>query len=219
MNSLAKFVSLRLLAFGLLGPSAALAHGGGLDSLGCHHNRKAGGYHCHQGALAGRQFNSKNEASDALRAIERGAKTQKQSAELDKLTGRASVIDGDTLEIHGQRIRLHGIDAPESGQTCADGTGRNYRCGQKAALALADKIGQRTVSCEQRDVDQYRRVVAICRAGQDNLNAWLVREGWAVAYRRFSKDYVQAEEEARGANRGIWAGAFTMPEEWRRSRR
>ena len=76
------------------------------------------------------------------------------------LTGRASIIDGDTIEIHGQRVRLFGIDAPESRQTCEVG-GQTYRCGQQAALALADYVGQRTVACEQHDVDRYGRIVAV----------------------------------------------------------
>ena len=82
------------------------------------------------------------------------------------LMGPASVIDGDTINIRGQRIRLHGIDAPESAQSCRDGQGRDYRCGQKATSALAEKIGKQTVSCEQRDIDRYKRVVAVCRAGE-----------------------------------------------------
>src|SRR6185295_14474596 len=79
------------------------------------------------------------------------------------LTGQASVIDGDTIEIHDQRIRLFGIDAPESRQTC-EAAGQTYRCGQQAVLALADRIGQRIVVCEGRDVDRYGRIVAVCRA-------------------------------------------------------
>jgi endonuclease YncB( thermonuclease family) len=131
------------------------------------------------------------------------------------ITGRGSAIDGDTLEIHGKRIRLHGLDAPESGQTCRDGNGRDYRCGQRAALALSGKIGQRTVSCEQRDIDRYHRIVAVCRVAGEDVNGWLVSEGWAVAYRQYSSDYIRAEEVAKSAKRGIWAGTFVRPEEYR----
>jgi len=92
------------------------------------------------------------------------------------LSGVATVIDGDTLEIHGQRIRLQGIDAPESGQSC-DRAGRQYRCGQQAALALADGIGRRTVRCEPQGQDRYRRVIAICRLGEEDLNRWMVANG------------------------------------------
>jgi hypothetical protein len=79
------------------------------------------------------------------------------------IAGRASVIDGDTLEIRGERIRLFGIDAPESGQTCLDAKGRSYRCGQKAALVLDARIGEGVVTCERKDSDRYGRVVALCR--------------------------------------------------------
>ena len=97
------------------------------------------------------------------------------------LQGVASVIDGDTIEIHGTRIRLNGIDAPESGQLCQDARGTAWRCGQQAALALSDRIGRQVVSCQQTDTDRYGRVVADCFTGGENLNHWMVREGWALA--------------------------------------
>lgn len=131
------------------------------------------------------------------------------------LTGIVSVIDGDTLDLHGQRIRLHGIDAPESRQTCQR-EGTNWRCGQASALALADHLGRQAVTCEQRDIDRYKRIVAICYIGTEDINAWLVRSGWAMAYRQYSKDYLALEMEARAAHAGIWAGDVQPPWEWRR---
>src|SRR5690606_36901710 len=123
--------------------------------------------------------------------------------------------DGDTLEIHGTRIRLHGIDAPESRQMC-DAGGRQYRCGQKAALALSDRIGSRTVSCSPRDQDRYGRTVTVCSAGREDLNRWMVAKGWALAYRQYSTDYVAAELAAHAGRKGIWQGNFVEPWNWRR---
>ena len=135
------------------------------------------------------------------------------------ISGRASVIDGDTIEIQDQRIRLYGIDTPESRQTCRDENGQDYRCGQQATRALSNKIGGQTVSCDQRDIDRYGRIVAVCQAGGEDLNGWLVSEGLAVAYTRYSVRYVPAEIAARFAGRGIWAGDFMEPEAWRRQNR
>jgi endonuclease YncB( thermonuclease family) len=137
-----------------------------------------------------------------------------QLADAD-LVGVASVIDGDTIEIHGQRIRLHGIDAPESSQTCLDADGQKWRCGQRAALALQDLIGRRTVTCDERDVDRYGRVVGRCLVDEIDINEWLVAEGLALAYRHYSMDYVAAEATARAARRGMWAGTFEPPWDWR----
>ena len=137
----------------------------------------------------------------------------------ESLTGVTSVIDGDTLDIHGTRIRLHGIDAPESVQLCLDPSQKPWRCGQQAALALSDRIGRRPVSCMVRDVDRYDPAIAVCMEGGEDLNRWLVSEGWAVAYKRYSRDYVGAEDQAHRAGRNIWSGQFVMPWDWRRGQR
>ena len=137
----------------------------------------------------------------------------------EPLQGRASVIDGDTIEIHGTRIRLHGVDAPEAAQTCTDGNNRSIRCGTLAARALADKIGSAPLSCVPLDRDVYGRTVARCMAGTENINAWLVENGWAVAYRSYSSDYIPHELRARAARRGVWRGSFVPPAEYRAGRR
>jgi endonuclease YncB( thermonuclease family) len=132
-----------------------------------------------------------------------------------EIAGRVSVIDGDTIEIRGERIRLHGIDAPESGQLCQRGSGESYRCGQVAALALADRIGGQSVRCEILDRDRYDRHVGRCFAGETDLNGWMVRQGHAVAYRRYSLDYLAMETAARGERKGAWDGYFDLPWDWR----
>jgi endonuclease YncB( thermonuclease family) len=134
------------------------------------------------------------------------------------LTGLARVIDGDTIDVGTVRVRLHGVDAPESAQSCLAG-GTRWPCGQRATRALAGEIGGRTVACSERDQDRYGRVVAICRHGGRDVNAWLVEQGWALAYRRYSQAYVDEEASARAARRGVWRGQFTAPWDWRRGER
>ena len=127
--------------------------------------------------------------------------------------GRATVTDGDTIRIGAVRVRLHGIDAPESGQHCEDGGGKLYPCAGRSANALAEKIGRGTVACREEDVDRYGRTVATCRlaATGEDLNAFMVASGWALAYRRYSAAYVEEEAAAKGAGRGLWQGRFVAP--------
>jgi endonuclease YncB( thermonuclease family) len=136
----------------------------------------------------------------------------------DTIAGVATVRDGDTVEIHGQRIRLYGIDAPEGRQVCRR-DGRDWRCGQAAAHALADHIGRRPLTCRPRYTDRYERPVAVCRVAGEDVGAWLVREGWALAYRRYGTDYVADEAAAKAARRGVWSATFTPPWEWREEHR
>lgn len=139
----------------------------------------------------------------------------------DELIGRPSVIDGDTIEIAGKRIRLHGIDAPEGWQTCLRDS-KPVRCGQEAAWALADRIGSSIVACDDRGRDRYGRVISVCHLGSregPDLNAWMVEQGWALAYRHYSLAYVGEEAAAQAARRGLWSGSFKAPWDWRRERR
>ncbi len=120
---------------------------------------------------------------------------------LADINGTASILDGDTIAIHGQSIRLHGVDAPESRQTCT-AEGKAWPCGRRAAFALSNKIGRRHVTCRERGRDRYDRVVAVCFVGDVELNRWLVREGWALAYRQYSSDYIDEETAASVARGG-----------------
>jgi endonuclease YncB( thermonuclease family) len=135
------------------------------------------------------------------------------------IVGKAWVIDGDTVDVSSPRgrarVRLLGIDAPESAQRCTDGLKHDWLCGQAATRALVDHVGGRQLACTSTGLDRYRRVLAWCRLpdGSD-LNAWLVREGWALAY-GFTTPYRNEEDAARAAHRGIWSSTFVPPWEWR----
>lgn len=135
------------------------------------------------------------------------------------IAGVASVIDGNTIEIHGQRVRLFGIDAPESSQLCVRLNGERWRCGHQSSFALADRIGRATVRCGPHDIDRYGRVVAVCFKGPEDLNRWMVANGRAVAYRRYSVDYVADEDAARQKRINMWSGDFEMLWDWRELRR
>lgn len=124
------------------------------------------------------------------------------------------VIDGDTFDLGSERIRLFGIDAPERGQICRR-QGKGWECGAWSATVLADIIGSAAVTCQQKDTDRYGRTVALCHAGGRDIGAQMVKAGAAVAYRRYSDRYVEAERAAKAKGTGIWAGSVTQPEEYR----
>jgi endonuclease YncB( thermonuclease family) len=133
----------------------------------------------------------------------------------ERISGRVEITDGDSFEIAATSIRLYGIDAPEGRQSCTR-DGREWACGTEAARKLRSLTGDRIVTCTQRDVDNYDRIVAVCRSGSRDLAAEMARSGFATAYRRYSSDYVDEENEAKAARRGIWAGEFANPETYRR---
>lgn len=139
------------------------------------------------------------------------------------ITGVAEVVDGDTLAIRGEtiRIRLYGVDAPEGKQTCEDATARRYLCGSRAADALSEIVGRNgRVTCAEEERDRYGRIVAVCRANGRDINAEMIRQGWAVEYKQYSDGrYADEEAEARKAKRGLWSGKFIEPWEWRRGER
>jgi endonuclease YncB( thermonuclease family) len=130
----------------------------------------------------------------------------------DNLTGQASIIDGDTLELHGTRIRLWGIDAPESSQLCRGDDSIQYRCGAKAANELDAFIARRPVNCSPISLDRYRRTVAVCAIDGVDLGEWLVRSGLALDWPEYSKGkYDKAQRDAEHAGRGMWAGSYVEP--------
>lgn len=135
------------------------------------------------------------------------------------IIGTASVIDADTLDIRSERIRLVGVDAPESGQKCKDANGALVRCGSTAANALDAWINRNPVTCISEGKDRYQRVLGKCSVRGTSVQDWLVRNGHAVAYREYSTEFVSAELAAREAKAGIWAGEFVMPWDWRKGQR
>jgi endonuclease YncB( thermonuclease family) len=134
------------------------------------------------------------------------------------LVGTPWIVDGDSIRIGRVSVRLEGIDAPEWDQTCTDPGGRTWSCGRAATRQLKEHAAGRTLRCQPKAIDRYGRTIATCFLpdGSD-VNAWLVREGWAVAY-GFTRIYTAEEAEAKTAKRGIWSGSFIYPSEWRRQK-
>jgi len=139
-------------------------------------------------------------------------------ADQAQLIGTVSVTDGDTLAMGPVRIRLHGIDAPEAGQTCKRANGRSWQCGTEATSRLAELVEGRKVECTALDRDAYGRIIAICAADGFDVNATLVDEGFAWAFTRYSDQYAQREAAAKAAGIGIWQGEAQAPWEYRADR-
>lgn len=136
----------------------------------------------------------------------------------ETLAGPATVVDGDTLELRGVRVHLYGIDAPEEGQLCETAAGRSYPCGHEATRLLRKRIGEGPVTCEPHKLDGKGRAQATCKVGGEDLSAWLVSQGYALASRSVSTAYVRQEARAWATRKGIWAGTFEPPSDWRHDR-
>lgn len=138
------------------------------------------------------------------------------------LTGTVTrVSDGDTLKVGPVRVRLHGIDAPETDQDCTLG-GKPYRCGIDATNALKTLAEGKPVTCAVLTTDRYGRLVARCRVGAVDLSRAMIQRGWAIAYRRYLRTdaadvaLIEDENRAQAARVGVWRGSFQAPWEWRK---
>ena len=147
-----------------------------------------------------------------------------RSENINKISGFAKVVDGDTIKINSKKIRLYGIDAPEKKQKCKKtyltisfmSFTKDYMCGEVSTQKLIKKINKQKLNCNILDVDRYKRLIGECFKRNINLNSWMVSNGYAVAYRKYSKKYVSDEINAKNNKLGIWQGKFEMPWDHRR---
>ena len=145
----------------------------------------------------------------------------------EEISGIPKVVDGDTVHIDNYKLRLEGIDAPEMRQQCKKESFKisffigltfykDYSCGRVSKEKLITKIDTTEIKCISSSKDRYKRYIATCFKGKTNLNRWMVRNGFAIAYRKYSKKYVSDEEFAKENKLGIWQGKFIEPEKWRK---
>ena len=147
-----------------------------------------------------------------------------QIIQASEIIGLPKVIDGDSIHIKSYKIRLEGIDAPEISQKCKKPYlkiifftfQKDYYCGQISKKKLIQKIGNKSVKCILLGKDRYKRYLAKCFKGTINLNKWMVRNGYAIAYRKYSKLYILDENFAKEEKLGLWQGTFVKPEKWRK---
>jgi endonuclease YncB( thermonuclease family) len=135
-------------------------------------------------------------------------------------TAKAQTIyvkDGDTIYLNGQSVRLEGIDAPEKAQRCTGPKGQEFKCGLAAKRQLIEIVGQGPVQCQPSGFDLYGRTLAHCKAGNTELNSEMVARGYARAFIKYSGEYLEDESEAQTAKRGLWAGRWQAPWDWRAS--
>ena len=132
-----------------------------------------------------------------------------------EIRGFPRILDGDTVEIAQQRIRIFGIDAPETEQLCLDAAAQRSSCGISARNAMSSLSAGQPWSCTTVDLDQYGRHVARCQVAGQDVGRWMVAQGWALAFIHYSSAYVDDERASRSARRGLWSGAFIAPWDWR----
>ena len=144
-----------------------------------------------------------------------------------EISGVPKIVDGDTVHIKDYKFRLEGIDAPEMRQKCKKESFKissivgfifykDYSCGKISKEKLINKISGSEIKCISTSKDRYKRYIATCFKGKTNLNQWMVRNGFAIAYRRYSKKYVLDEDFAKENKLGLWQGKFMAPEKWRK---
>ncbi len=158
----------------------------------------------------------------AIAGLQSPAATLAKSSQQTSISGVARVIDGDTLEINGIRVRLKGMDAPERQQSCKNANGASYRCGDAASDVLTSLAAGRQVTCQSDSVDRFRRLLATCAIrGMPDIGLTMIRRGWATVYdgNPAPREYLDAEESAKRQQLGLWRGSFERPSLWRKQLR
>lgn len=131
------------------------------------------------------------------------------------VTGVPRIVDGDTVQIDSTKIRLSGIDAPETDQLCLDEKGQRWTCGISSRDELVGHAGGKPWTCHVTGTDRYRRSLATCEVGGEDVEQWMVRSGWALSFVRYSHRYDADQDIARNAHAGLWSGSFIAPWDWR----
>ena len=133
----------------------------------------------------------------------------------DVKSNKAKVVDGDTIHLNGEKIRFSGIDTPEIKQIC-NKNNEVIKCGIRAKELLINKIGKNKVKCVNEGVDRYKRILAECFVNNQSLSKYLVREGFAFAYRKYSTKFIEDENYAKKNKKGMWSMTFEYPWDYRR---